>query len=338
MKVEVCEQLIVSWLRHVEGCQIVQSNWMPSDSYSFDAEEAELFSLFIEEVKKASVGTDIFKKSTDSQLIKQTEIDVVGARISTGKVEKIFLIDSAFHRDGLGYADNEARIAKKLVRAVGTAQLYFKGIPAEIMFVSPFARESVQSKIIEQLEKIETIAKDLYPNITISSLFNDEFVHGVYFPLMNVIDLIRDDNELFARSMQLMNVCAKLEERAPTKSCNDVCTNSKTTKTLPGDNKSVVFGTLGELANAEKLGDKLLLNLQDSSYTQKNFKISKYPFLFPKSKFLKQFKPDDLRRYYSPQIFSFKGVDYLVCSQWIPERIALLNKWREKILSQDNDV
>lgn len=221
MKVEVCEQLIVSWLRHVEGCQIVQSNWMPSDSYSFDAEEAELFSLFIEEVKKASVGTDIFKKSTDSQLIKQTEIDVVGARISTGKVEKIFLIDSAFHRDGLGYADNEARIAKKLVRAVGTAQLYFKGIPAEIMFVSPFARESDQSKIIEQLEKIETIAKDLYPNITISSLFNDEFVHGVYFPLMNVIDLIRDDNELFARSMQLMNVCAKLEERAPTKSYNE---------------------------------------------------------------------------------------------------------------------
>lgn len=338
MKIEVCEQLIVSWLRHVEGCQIVQSNWMPSDRYSIDAEEAELFSLFIEEVKEASVGTDIFKKSTDSQLIKQTEIDVVGARISTSKVEKIFLIDTAFHRDGLGYADNEARIAKKLVRAVGAAQLFFRGIPAEIMFVSPFARESVQIKIVEQLKKIEAIAKDLYSNITITSLFNDEFASRVYFPLMNVIDLIRDDNELFARSMQLMNVCAKSEERVPTERSNDAWTISKTTKTLSGDNKSVVFGTLRELANAEKLGDKLLLDLQDSSYTQKNFKISKYPFLFPKSQFLKQFKPDDLKRYYSPQIFSFRGVDYLVCSQWIPQRITLLNKWREKILSQKYDI
>jgi hypothetical protein len=338
MKIEVCEQLIVSWLRHVEGCQIVQSNWMPSDCYSIDAEEAELFSLFIEEVKKASVGTDIFKKSTDSQLIRQTEIDVVGARLSAGKVEKIFLIDTAFHREGLGYADNEARIAKKLVRAVGTAQLFFRGISAEIMFVSPFARESVQIKIIEQLKKIETIAKDLYSSITITSLFNDEFAHRVYFPLMNVIDLIRDDNELFARSMQLMNICAKSEEKVLTEHSNDVWTNPKTTKKLSGDNKSVVFGTLRELTNAEKLGDKLLLALQDSSYTQKNFKISKFPVLFPKSQFLKQFKPDDLRRYYRPQIFSFKGVDYLVCSQWIPERIALFNKWREKILSQNNDV
>jgi hypothetical protein len=30
MKVEAGESLILSWLRHVVGCQIVQLNWKPS--------------------------------------------------------------------------------------------------------------------------------------------------------------------------------------------------------------------------------------------------------------------------------------------------------------------
>jgi hypothetical protein len=96
MKIEVCEQIIVSWLKHIEGCQIVQSNWSPSVRYQIDEEEAGMFSLFIEEIRNIIKDVDIFKKSTDSQFIRQTEIDVVGVRIFSGKIEKILWLTALF--------------------------------------------------------------------------------------------------------------------------------------------------------------------------------------------------------------------------------------------------
>ena len=34
MKIEIGESLIYTWLRHVKGCQIVQTNWRPSEFWS----------------------------------------------------------------------------------------------------------------------------------------------------------------------------------------------------------------------------------------------------------------------------------------------------------------
>lgn len=33
MKIEIGESLIVSWLKHIEKCQVVQMNWKPSTNF-----------------------------------------------------------------------------------------------------------------------------------------------------------------------------------------------------------------------------------------------------------------------------------------------------------------
>ena len=33
MKIEIGESLIFSWMRHVQGCPIVQTNWKPSPAW-----------------------------------------------------------------------------------------------------------------------------------------------------------------------------------------------------------------------------------------------------------------------------------------------------------------
>ncbi len=146
---------------------------------------------------------------------------------------------------------------------------------------------------------------------------------------MNVIDSIKDDNDLFSRSVQLMNICTK-----STLTSNIEPNNSflKHVKTSTGNNKRIVFSALRALEKAGKLEDRLLLDLQESNYTQRNFKISRYPFLITKSQFEKSFEPKERKRYYAPELFLYKGVNYMVCSQWIPERIKLLNNWIKTIL------
>ena len=39
MKIEMGESLFYSWLRHVKECQVVQTNWKPSPSWSLYDEE-----------------------------------------------------------------------------------------------------------------------------------------------------------------------------------------------------------------------------------------------------------------------------------------------------------
>lgn len=35
MKIEMGESLLLSWLRHIKECQLVQTNWKPSAKWEF---------------------------------------------------------------------------------------------------------------------------------------------------------------------------------------------------------------------------------------------------------------------------------------------------------------
>ena len=77
MKIEIAEILVASYLKHVEGCRIVQTNWKTSGNWNiteYDKEQAlELF----EKIKQSSLLSSIFKNNSFEQLIKQAEIDVL---------------------------------------------------------------------------------------------------------------------------------------------------------------------------------------------------------------------------------------------------------------------
>ena len=79
MKIEIGESLILSWLRHVMGCPIAQTNWKPSPTWPIHR-EAGLTSDFekMREVAAQRLGFEVFKKSSFQQFIRQAEIDVLG--------------------------------------------------------------------------------------------------------------------------------------------------------------------------------------------------------------------------------------------------------------------
>jgi hypothetical protein len=83
MKIEVGESLIFSWLRHVQGCPIVQTSWKPSPAWPVRT-EAALASEFetMRKIAEERLGFEVFKKSSFQQFIRQAEIDVLGLRFS----------------------------------------------------------------------------------------------------------------------------------------------------------------------------------------------------------------------------------------------------------------
>ena len=77
MKVEVGESLIFSWLRHVQGCPIAQTNWKSSPAWPI-RHEANLAADFekMREVAEQRLGYEVFERSSFQQFIRQAEIDV----------------------------------------------------------------------------------------------------------------------------------------------------------------------------------------------------------------------------------------------------------------------
>jgi len=121
MKIEICESLVFSWLRHVQGCIVTQMNWKPSPTWPV-TREGELAEAFddIRNFSGQAIGLPIFKCGF-RQLIRQTEIDVLGLRLDgVAGASSAIAVDSAFHEDGLLYVNTDetaGRVLKKLIRA-----------------------------------------------------------------------------------------------------------------------------------------------------------------------------------------------------------------------------
>ena len=143
MKIEMGESIILSWLRHAKNCQIVQLNWKPSVNRwtSYQDEKVEIIINEIQELYKREFDLDIFKKnSSPMQIIQQGEIDALGIEIIDKEITSIYVVDVAFHENGLNYGSKEvttAKVIKKMVRSAVTIMSYFDINNANILFTSP---------------------------------------------------------------------------------------------------------------------------------------------------------------------------------------------------------
>ena len=261
MKIEICEQLVQSWLQHIKQCEIVQTNWTVSPLREFtpnqidqvktlmtdiqdklnsllnpetinalqesaDQESNEGYLIELDEnvnqaktKSKKTTKLNIFKKSTPSQFVKQCEIDVVGVKFENSKAEKIYLIDTAFHRSGLGYHDAVATVAKKIIRAVLVSAVVFDtNIPIDVIFAAPKCGNKLEGEIKLIVNALEKINKSFYPDITIRLHLNDTFTQEVYLPLKNNVDKLNNDNDLFMRAINLEKVAESFAVKSPTAS------------------------------------------------------------------------------------------------------------------------
>ncbi len=246
MKIEICEQMIQSWLQNIEQCEIVQTNWTISPLRDIDPTQiaeverlmksiqddlnktldpedinalqeaanldAEEISFDEDDLNRTKSSTkvkklNIFKKSKPEQFIRQCEIDVVGAKFCDGVAERIYLADSAFHKSGLGYHDPVATVVKKITRAALVSAIIFgTGVPISIVFAAPKCGATLKAKIDPVVKIVRNILAADYPNISVDVYFNGDFATKIYLPLKNNIGKLNNDNDLFMRALNLAAV------------------------------------------------------------------------------------------------------------------------------------
>lgn len=223
MTIEMGESLTFTWLRHICGCQIVQTNWKVSPMW--EKGDIGRASSFMNQCnvtfRKKTFKLDIFKKNASyDQVLNQGECDALGIK-QQGKEFEYYGVDVAFHTNGLDYGKGKKTVAKVIEKCVRTAMcLYvYLGIDkGNIIFLSP----KIQPKQIEILEGkknaegIEVVKgaikelNDLFKNHNFG--FEFKLYHGETFrnkiiePVLDIIDNVKDTSELFLRSIQLLNV------------------------------------------------------------------------------------------------------------------------------------
>ena len=135
MKIEMGESLMQSYLKYKKGCLLTQTNWKTSSSWTIEKENFEKIEFIYNKIQSHTDFSDIFKKNSLEQALKQAELDVVGI-----DKNKLYLVEVAFHENGLQYGgrlDTKDRVCKKLLRAYLIGLAYFPNYTYEIIFASP---------------------------------------------------------------------------------------------------------------------------------------------------------------------------------------------------------
>ncbi len=201
MKIEIGESLGYSFLRHVKGCWLVQTNWKPSDQWLRERTSAELEEMFQEMKRVFDPDGNVFKGTrTVSQLLKQAEIDVVGVDLQG----TVHALEVAFHEGGLNYGGGvDNRLSKKLLRAFMVLHAYHpRRTKFHLYFVSPKVNPSIQL----QLEKTFDALTKEYPHVEWKLATNETFTADILQPTLEKTLSISDTTELFVRSHKLMEL------------------------------------------------------------------------------------------------------------------------------------
>ncbi len=205
MKIEIGESAIYSWLRHIKGCKLVQTNWKPSPQW--EGFHTEQVYALIEEVKQCF--PNIFKKSTSTQLLQQAEIDSLGVCF-TGGEPFFYAVEVAFHEDGLLYGDDTAeRVAKKLLRIALLLYLHFNTKQGEIIFATPKVHPKNLAQITQKIQDIAVFMQQQGFSYHFLFIANEKFETEILQPLQDVSDAVSDTTELFLRSYKLFCLVQK---------------------------------------------------------------------------------------------------------------------------------
>lgn len=281
-------------------------------------------------------GYDLYKgnKSVD-QLIGQAEIDVVGISLDEQQ-SHIYAIDVAFHEAGLNYGskvETVTRVIKKCIRTAMCVYGYFGLHTGTIIFTSPKINQSIEHDLMDCIDDIKLVLKDLGINYEILIIGNSNFSESILEPVLNVLGDVADTSELFMRSLQLYNLFA---EKKLKKTKQKMVTNiTKATPDLEvidskGDDRfeemkigEIVRSIFRQMLENGSVSKEEITKMQYKNYSKDTFHIQ-YPLLLSANSIDK--KP---ARYYSKPLKVY-GEAYYLCSEWYekPNRPCLL-KWIE---------
>ena len=322
MKIEIGESLCYSYLRHVEGCWLVQTNWKSSEHWTKRKTDAELEAMFQEMRRCFDPDGGVFKKTDGvAQFMRQGEIDVIGIDQNSN----IHAMDIAFHEAGLNYGGGVAnRILKKMLRSYLLLAPYNPpGSELHIYFVSPMVRKGVQA----DLESAFAALLEQYPNVNWHLITNENCRDQIVRQTLEKADAVADTAELFIRAAKLLNLSSTSKQRPqppftqPNRHSRESGNlsyefsnaHSPRTPTTGQSLQDLVRGLMKTLLEESPtlLEDADLRNLMDYRYCSRHLslKISNYALLRERPQGIKF---NGHGRYWS-HLYADR---FYVCSQW----------------------
>ena len=336
MKIEICESLIFSWLRHVQGCVVAQTSWKPSPTWSL-ARERELVEVFeaISSFARQDIGLQIFKNGSFSQFIRQAEIDVLGVRWDReASSPDVIAVDSAFHEAGLQYGNAEetvGRVLKKLIRGALALEACLDAGEASVIFATPKMAERVRDDIERHLAVLEAcLARQrgsAGPRLHFRIIANANFSSEILEPVLAQADAVADTSDLFLRSQQLMRLrCASPKNGS---------SGARADRPMRADHEegerigAHVRASMAALAASGRLTGPMVHNLLDPRYCKSIFNLG-LPFLkrvesgVPLSR--QRIDDNGYGRYWK-QPLRIGEQEFLMCSQWFVWQRGAFDAW-----------
>ena len=336
MKIEICQSLIFSWLRHVQGCVVTQTSWKPSPTWGV-ARECELTEAFeaIRSFANQHIGVQIFKNGDFDQFIRQAEIDVLGVR---GEQDAggpgVIAVDSAFHEYGLQYGNADetiGRVLKKLIRAAFAIEAYLDVADASIVFATPKMAEAVRGDIQRHLATLELRLAEqrssAIPRLRFRIIANADFSNNILAPVLEQRDAVADTSELFMRAQQLMRLCHIDQRNHSFPAAIDPVAraNSEEGRRI-GEH---VRTTMAALAASGRLSARTVGNLLDPRYCKARFNLG-LPFLRPVDRAVplsrQRIDANGYSRYWK-QPLRIGDHEFLMCSQWFVWQRNAFDNW-----------
>jgi hypothetical protein len=335
MKIEICESLVFSWLRHVQGCIVTQMNWKPSPTWPV-TREGELAEAFddIRNFSGQAIGLPIFKCGF-RQLIRQTEIDVLGLRLDgVAGASSAIAVDSAFHEDGLLYVNTDetaGRVLKKLIRAAFALEAYLDVDEASIVFATPKMAEPIREAVQCHLATLEMRLAEqrgsATPRLRFRIIANVDFANEILVPVLDQVDAVADTGELFMRAQQLMRLCDPSPRNRPSSASFDrPASNTTEEGSRIGEH---VRRTMAALAASGRLSGRIVGDLLDPIYCKAKFNLG-LAFLkavdqrIPVSR--QRIDGNGYSRYWKRPL-RIGNHDFLMCSQWFVWQRQAFDAW-----------
>jgi hypothetical protein len=251
MKIEVGESLMLSYLKHVKKCTLYQTNWKVSSNWDISNETFNKVQIIYDKIINHFDFSEIFKKSELNQLIKQSEIDVIGMDSN----DYIYTGEIAFHENGLNYGDKmetKNRVLKKLLRSYLTLLAYFPNKKYEIIFASPKVNHAYEIIISDYFNVLQKEFSD--ENVSFKYVSNENFFENILKPTISESTNDSDTNEIFIRSIILNNLFENNKKRI----INENTLESKPFPISPDDKPILEF----EPSNQEVFKDELIKEKQ----------------------------------------------------------------------------
>lgn len=203
MKIEIGESLLQSYLKNVKNCVLSQTNWKTAASWKIEQTDFEKTEYVFNKIQKHEDFSDVFKKSSLEQALKQAELDVIGINN-----EKLYLIEVAFHENGLQYGgrlETKDRVCKKLLRAYLIGLAYFPNYKYEVIFASPKVNPATDETIKEYFAVLNNDFSD-DEKVEFKYIANEAFENTILIPTIQATISDSDSSELFLRSVKMLEL------------------------------------------------------------------------------------------------------------------------------------